>query len=186
MHPCNGSLSLRFASYTKLLAVSVLWLSGTSYKQSQIICASADSKAVFLQNLCEELRFDPQKASEIHEEIYRQKLQQCVADGELSEENVKALLRVRVMLCISQQTVEAAHSSICGSLFEKVVKDAIASGVDGYDAEVKKSVRKAAHGLRLTREAAMSIASTAVSKVISLKGTGIEEESYRFWSNTTD
>lgn len=29
----------------------------------------ADSKAAFLQNLCEELHFDPQKASEIHEGI---------------------------------------------------------------------------------------------------------------------
>ncbi|XP_028768886.1 protein TIC110, chloroplastic [Neltuma alba] len=125
----------------------------------------ADSKATFLQNLCDELHFDPQKASEIHEEIYRQKLQQCVADGELSEEDVSALLRLRVMLCIPQQTVEAAHSDICGSLFEKVVKEAIASGVDGYDAEIKKSVRKAAHGLRLTRETAMSIASKAVRKI---------------------
>jgi hypothetical protein len=26
-----------------------------------------DSKATFLQNLCDELHFDPQKASEIHE-----------------------------------------------------------------------------------------------------------------------
>lgn len=42
------------------------------------------------------------------------------------------------------------------------MKEAIASGVDGYDAEVKKSVRKAAHGLRLTRDAAMSIAGKAV------------------------
>lgn len=30
----------------------------------------ADSKAAFLQNLCEELHFDPLKASEIHEGIY--------------------------------------------------------------------------------------------------------------------
>lgn len=44
----------------------------------------------------------------------------------------------------------------------QVVKEAIASGVDGYDADVKKAVRKAAHGLRLTREAAMSIAGKAV------------------------
>ena len=44
-----------------------------------------------------------------------------------------------------------------------MVKDAIASGVDGYDADVKKAVRKAAHGLRLTRKAAMSIAGKAVS-----------------------
>ncbi|KAL4010682.1 hypothetical protein IC575_027693 [Cucumis melo] len=125
----------------------------------------ADSKAAFLQNLCEELHFDPLKASEIHEEIYRQKLQQCVADGELSDEDVSALLKLRVMLCIPQQTVEAAHTDICGSLFEKVVKEAIAAGVDGYDADIKKSVRKAAHSLRLTREAAMSIASKAVRKI---------------------
>ncbi|KAK8596575.1 hypothetical protein V6N13_001190 [Hibiscus sabdariffa] len=125
----------------------------------------ADSKAAFLQNLCEELHFDPEKASEIHEEIYRKKLQQCVADGELDDSDVAGLLKVRVMLCIPQQIVDAAHSDICGSLFEKAVKDAIASGVDGYDADVKNAVRKAAHGLRLTREAAMSISSKAVRKV---------------------
>lgn len=28
---------------------------------------AADSKAAYLQNLCEELHFDPQKASEVHE-----------------------------------------------------------------------------------------------------------------------
>jgi predicted RNA binding protein with dsRBD fold (UPF0201 family) len=54
-------------------------------------------------------------------EIYRQKLQQCAADGELSDEDVKALTRLRVMLCISQQIIDAAHSDICGSLFEKVI-----------------------------------------------------------------
>ncbi|KAL5757055.1 hypothetical protein ACOSQ2_021801 [Xanthoceras sorbifolium] len=126
---------------------------------------AADSKAAFLQKICEELHFDPQRASQMHEEIYRQKLQSCVADGELSEEDVAALLKLRVMLCIPQQTVEAAHSDICGSLFEKVVRDAISSGVDGYDSETKKAVRKAAHGLRLTREVAMSIASKAARRV---------------------
>lgn len=30
MHPYTGSLSLKFASYTRLFAVSALWLSGTS------------------------------------------------------------------------------------------------------------------------------------------------------------
>ncbi|MED6195775.1 hypothetical protein PIB30_041186 [Stylosanthes scabra] len=69
------------------------------------------------------------------------------------------------MLCIPQQIVEAAHADICGSLFQKVVREAIASGVDGYDAETKKSVRKAAHGLRLNRETAMSIASKAVRQI---------------------
>ncbi|GAU27288.1 hypothetical protein TSUD_125690 [Trifolium subterraneum] len=125
----------------------------------------ADSKAAFLQNLCDELHFDPQKACKIHEEIYRQKLQHLVTGGELSEEGAAALLRLRVMLCIPQNTVETAHSDICGSLFGKVVMEAIASGVDGYDAEIRKSVRKAAHGLQLTREIALSIASKAVRKM---------------------
>ncbi|XP_058767994.1 protein TIC110, chloroplastic-like [Vicia villosa] len=125
----------------------------------------ADSKAAFLQNLCDDLHFDPQKACKIHEEIYRQKLQYLMADGELSEEDAAALLRLRVMLCITQDTVEAAHLDICGSLFGKIVMEAIASGVDGYDAEIKKSVRKAAHSLQLTREIAMSIASKAVRKM---------------------
>ncbi|CAN4115766.1 unnamed protein product [Withania somnifera] len=126
---------------------------------------AAGSKAAYLQNICEELNFDPQKALEIHEEIYRQKLQQLVVDGELGDEDVKALERLQVMLCVPKQTVEAAHADICGSLFEKLVKEAIASGVDGYDSEIKKSVRKAAYGLRLTREVAMTIASKAVRKI---------------------
>lgn len=125
----------------------------------------ADSKAAYLQNLCEELHFDPEKAIVIHEDIYRQKLQQAVTNGELSDEDVKALERLQILLCIPRETVEAAHADICGTLFEKVVKEAIAAGVDGYDAEIKKSVRKAAYGLRLTREVAMSIASKAVRKI---------------------
>lgn len=52
--------------------------------------------------------------------------------------------------------------------FGQAVNGAIAAGVDGYDADVKASVRKAAHGLRLTRESAMSIASKAVSILSSL------------------
>lgn len=126
---------------------------------------ASTSKAAFLQNLCAELHFDPQKASEIHEEIYRQKLQQSVSKGELSEDDVTALLRIRVLLCIPQETVDRAHADICGRLFEKVVKDAIASGVEGYDADVRVSVKKASQGLRLTKEAAMAIASKAVRKV---------------------
>lgn len=43
------------------------------------------------------------------------------------------------------------------------MKEAIGGGVDGFDSEIRKSVRKAAYGLRLTREVAMSIASKAVS-----------------------
>ncbi|CAN6460258.1 unnamed protein product [Victoria cruziana] len=126
----------------------------------------ASSKAAFLQNLCDELRFDPQKASEIHEDIYRQKLQHAVSDGALTDDDVASLLRLRVLLCIPQQTIDAAHADICGSLFEKVVRDVINAGVDGYDEDLKARVRKASQGLRLTRDASMDIVSKAVRKAL--------------------
>ncbi|XP_076914728.1 protein TIC110, chloroplastic-like [Bidens hawaiensis] len=76
-----------------------------------------------------------------------------------------SLEKLQVMLCVPKQTVEKIHEDICGALFEKVVKEAIASGVDGYDIDVKQSVRKAAYGLRLTRGVTMSIAGKAVRKI---------------------
>lgn len=126
--------------------------------------ASVPSKAAFLQILCEKLQFDPELASKMHEEIYRQKLQQFVADGELSKEEVEALMAFQVRLCIPQETVDAAHTEICGQLFEKVVKEAIAS-VDGYDADRREAVRKAAQSLNMKKEAAMVIFSKAVRKL---------------------
>jgi hypothetical protein len=126
---------------------------------------AAESKAAFLQDVCEDLHFDPLKAIEIHQEIYRQKLQQCMTDGELSEKDVKGLERLQVLLCIPKQTIDAAHADICGKQFEKIVGDAVYSGIGGYDHDVKLAVKKAAYGLRLSREVAMSIASKAVRKV---------------------
>ncbi|KAG2548211.1 protein TIC110, chloroplastic-like [Panicum virgatum] len=126
--------------------------------------ASVPSKAAYLQILCEKLQFDPELASKMHEEIYRQKLQQFVADGELSKEEVEALMAFQVRLCIPQETVDAAHTEICGQLFEKVVKEAIAS-VDGYDADRREAVKKAAQSLNLKKEAVMAIFSKAVRKL---------------------
>lgn len=158
-------LGTREAESIKLEVTSKVYRKRLAQAVSSGDLAAAESKAAYLQNLCEELQFDAEKAVEIHEEIYRQKLQQAVADGALSDLDVKALEKLQIMFCIPKETVEAAHADICGSLFEKVVKEAIAAGVDGYDAEIKKSVRKAAYGLRLTREVAMNIASKAVRKI---------------------
>ncbi|CDP09261.1 unnamed protein product [Coffea canephora] len=158
-------LGMREAESIKLEVTSKVYHRQLAQAVSSGDLAAADSKAAYLQNLCEELQFDAEKAVEIHEEIYRQKLQQAVADGALSDEDVKVLEKLQIMFCIPRETVEAAHADICGSLFEKVVKEAIAAGVDGYDAEIKKAVRKAAFGLRLTREVAMNIASKAVRKI---------------------
>uniref|UniRef100_A0A0E0BC38 Chloroplast inner envelope protein n=1 Tax=Oryza glumipatula TaxID=40148 RepID=A0A0E0BC38_9ORYZ len=126
--------------------------------------AAAPSKAAFLQNICEELQFDPELASKMHEDIYRQKLQQFVADGELNKDEVEALMAFQVRLCIPQETVDAVHSEICGKLFEKVVVEAISS-VDGYDTNRRQAVKKAAQGLNLKNEAVMAIFSKVVRKL---------------------
>lgn len=142
----------------------------------------ASSKASFLQGLCDDLRFDPEKAKEVHEDIYRQKLQQCLSNGELDEDDAKALRRLHVLLCLPQEMVDAAHATICGRSFEKTVDDAIAAGVDGYDADMKAAVQRSVKGLRLTKESAMAITSKAVRAVFvtfvkRVRGAGSRVES---------
>ncbi|MCO5586529.1 hypothetical protein L7F22_040469 [Adiantum nelumboides] len=98
-------------------------------------------------------------------EIYRQKLQQCLSDGVISEDDAKALRRLHVLLCLPQDTIDEAHATICGRLFEKTVDDAIAAGVDGYDADMKAAVQRSVRGLRLSKESAIAIASKAVRAI---------------------
>lgn len=47
-------------------------------------------------------------------------------------------------------------------LYLQTVDDAIAAGVDGYDADMKAAVQRSVKGLRLSKESAMAIASKAV------------------------
>ncbi|CAI5964990.1 unnamed protein product [Closterium sp. NIES-64] len=121
----------------------------------------AASKAEVLQELCDSLKFDPEKAAQIHEEIYRQKLQQCLADKSLSDEDVSALNRLRVLLCVPKSAVDKAHGDICGGIFTKVVDDAIGAGIDGYDGDMRDAVRAAVKGLRLPLQSALDIATKA-------------------------
>lgn len=59
-----------------------------------------------------------------------------MADGELSEEDAAALLRLRVLLCIPHDTVEAAHLDICGSLFGKVLCFSFSLLLIGYTYQI--------------------------------------------------
>lgn len=54
-------------------------------------------------------------------DIYRSKLEQCVADGLLDDGDFQNLLRLRVLLCIPQEVVDIAHADICGRIFTKVL-----------------------------------------------------------------
>ena len=49
------------------------------------------------------------------------------------------------------------------SISFQVVDEAIGAGVDGYDGDMREAVQKAVKGLRLPLQAALDIASKAVS-----------------------
>lgn len=53
-------------------------------------------------------------------EIYRQKLESSLEDKKLDDEDVKALQRLRVLLCVPKATVDAAHDELCGKIFTAV------------------------------------------------------------------
>lgn len=144
----------------------------------------APSKAEFLEDLCDRLQFDPELAAKVHEAIYRQKLEQCVKDKTLSDDDVSALLRLRVFLCIPQSVVDAAHTEICGRIFTKVVDEALGAGTDGYDADMKRTIQQTSRGLRLSPQIALELTKKAVkgvfiSYVRRAKGAGSAVETAR-------
>ncbi|GBG79636.1 hypothetical protein CBR_g29785 [Chara braunii] len=126
---------------------------------------AAPSKAAYLQHLCDDLRFDPERAAKVHEEIYRQKLEACLEDNKLSDEDAKALLRLRVFLCVPEPVVTASQKELCGKIFSKVVEEALSGGVDGYDAEMRKKVKQTKEDLRLDTPAALEIAGKTVRAI---------------------
>ncbi|KAL2238425.1 UNVERIFIED_CONTAM: protein TIC, chloroplastic [Sesamum indicum] len=99
---------------------------------------------------------------------------------DLKGDEVETIIKFKSSLGIDDPDAAAMHMEIGRRIFRqrletgdrdadmaqrRVVKEAVEAGVNGYDAEIKKSVRKAAFGLRLTREVAMSIASKAVRRI---------------------
>jgi len=74
-------------------------------------------------------------------DIYRQKLQQCLEDGALSDEDVAALLRLRVLLCVPKSVEEKAHADICGSIFTKVHNSTVQYSTVQYTTEQYSTVQ---------------------------------------------
>lgn len=145
---------------------------------------AAPSKAAFLEELCDRLQFDPELAARVHEDIYRQKLEQCLKDNMLSDDDVAALLRLRVFLCVPQRVVDAADAEICGRIFTKVVDEALGAGTDGYDADMKRTIQRTSRGLRLSPQMALDLTKKAVkgvfiSYVRRAKGAGSAVETAR-------
>ncbi|KAL0688545.1 hypothetical protein Bca4012_088222 [Brassica carinata] len=144
--PCNF-ISDHLSAEWQLVAVSQLRnILGLGTREAEAISVDFTSKAYRKRLAIHEVF--PSQSSDNNLLFFRNlqaEASTICSDGEPSDDNVAALLRVRVMLCIPQQTIEAANAEICGSIFEKRSNFFWSEMVT--NAETRKSVRKAAHGL---------------------------------------
>jgi hypothetical protein len=125
----------------------------------------AASKAEFLQQLCDDIRLEPDEATRINEEIYRQKLESCLEDKKLDDEDAKTLQRLRVLLCIQKSVVDAAHDEMCGKLFTATIDQALSESVDAVTPHALDLVHNAKRDLRLDLDMAIKILSRAVRAI---------------------
>jgi len=126
---------------------------------------AAESKAAFLTDLCEKLQFDSEVAASVHSDIYKQKLEALLEKKALTDEDMEVLLRLRVLLCIPEATVTAAHRERCGVIFKETLTRALQVGIDAFSTEQRESVVKGAADLRLDTDLAMSLVKESVVKV---------------------
>eukprot|EP00873_Tetraselmis_striata_P004915 jgi/Tetstr1/425179/TSEL_015640.t1 len=98
---------------------------------------AAESKAAVLQEMCNNLRFDPASAAQLHMSIYRQKLK-----GE----------------------VDAIHKELCGAIVKRAVEDALSAGYEGFSPDDRANVKKAIADVRLDEAAAKEILSAAARR----------------------
>lgn len=126
---------------------------------------AAESKAAILTTLCEALQFDSEMAANVHSDIYKAKLESLLEKKLLTDDDMETLLRLRVLLCIPEATVTAAHRERCGVIFQEVLTKALSVGIDAFSAEQRETVVKCASDLRLETDLAISMLSESVRKV---------------------
>ncbi|KAK3247525.1 hypothetical protein CYMTET_42978 [Cymbomonas tetramitiformis] len=125
---------------------------------------AAESKAKFLQELCDNLQFAPESAFAVNASFYEDKLGEFLEKKRLSEEDVAELLRLRVLLCVPEATVKKAHTERCGAIFRDTLEAAISVGLDGFSFDQRDRVVKCAQNLKLDKDLAIELLGVNVRK----------------------
>ena len=117
---------------------------------------AAESKALYLQGLCDRLRFDPAKALAIHTDVYRNKLKSILDEKRaISDEDQDAMLELRVLLCVQEDVVRDAQKELCGTIYAQAVDKALSSGTEAFGKEQANAVRGVQGDLRLPDDIAL-------------------------------
>jgi len=117
----------------------------------------AESPAKVLQAMCEGLRFPPEVAAGIHEENYRTKLEACVADKVLTDEDVESLARVRKLLCVPKAVVEKLQFEICGEIYRAAVRSALSVPTEAFTPQLRDRCKTVKANVRINDETALKI-----------------------------
>ena len=124
----------------------------------------AESPASVLQKICEALQFPPEIAAEVNKENYRTKMEQVMEKKSLTDEDVEALSRVRRLLCVPKDVVDACTREICGAVYKAQVQAALSVGTEAFTPELRDRCKAAKNSVRLTDEMALEILKAEVVK----------------------
>jgi len=124
----------------------------------------AESPASVLQKICEALQFPPEIAAEVNKENYRTKMEQVMEKKSLTDEDVEALSRVRRLLCVPKDVVDACTRDICGAVYKAQVQAALSVGTEAFTPELRDRCKAAKNSVRLTDEMALEILKAEVVK----------------------
>ena len=127
--------------------------------------AAAASPARALSAMCDALRFPPQSAEAVHLELYRTRLEEAVAGGQLSEADDADVATTRRLLCVSPAADRAARKELCGEVWKKVLALALGAGPDGFSTDLRDKVVAAKAAVRLADDVALELLGESVRKV---------------------
>jgi len=126
---------------------------------------AAPSKAAWLQTLCQKLRFPPETAAQVHQDIFRQRLASSLEGEKLSEEDKETLNRLRILLCIPENVVNECMKEIAGKIYQDTIVEAMSVGIDAFSKRQRDMVRQKRADIGLPEDIAFEILNDTTRKL---------------------
>jgi len=122
----------------------------------------ADSPASILETLCVKAHLSPESAMELHKGFFRQKLQSLLRDRvALSEEDEKAVRRMRRVLCLPTEAVHKALRETIGRRLEEALRELFAEGAKPIESYRLDHLDFLVTSLRIEQELSLDVLKVA-------------------------
>ncbi|QDZ24024.1 chloroplast envelope inner membrane translocon protein TIC110 [Chloropicon primus] len=119
-----------------------------------------ESKASWLQQLCEKISFDAEEAMEVNLEQYRMKLESLIEKGgEITDDDEAELSKIQKLLCIQGPQISKMNEEVKGKAFNVTLNDILTVTADAFGSSEIMRLRKSMNNLRLEKELALELAS---------------------------